>query len=99
MARFCQILTQHLLQYPQIRRVKFDNAYNAKCVFNTCETFDVVPILTASHNSRENSVERAHLTLKTKLENFMAQKQLNLNEWDLALSDSLSAINTTPHSA
>ena len=98
MARFTQILTQYLLQYPQIREVKFDNAFNSTEVFKTCENFGVLPILTASHNSRENSVERAHRTLKEKIEIFMAQKRLSADEWHLSLSESVTSINTSPHS-
>ena len=99
MDRFCQILTQVLLQFNQIRHVRFDNAFNAKKVRDTCHIFDVVPILNASFNSRENCVERAHLTLKTKILNFQAQQALGPDEWHLVLGSSLEAINTVPHSA
>ena len=99
MKRFCQILSQYLIQYPQIREVRFDNAFNSTIVRETCNIHNVTPILNASFNSRENCVERAHRTLKDKILAFSAQNNLAADEWHLAVSDSLNAINTTPHSS
>ena len=99
MKRFCQILSQYLLQYPQVREVRFDNAFNSESVRETCRLYNVTPILNASFNSRENCVERAHLTLKSKILTYMAQNNLKENEWHAALSASLNAMNTVPHAS
>ena len=62
-----------------------------------CDQNGIEAIFTASHNSRQNEVERTHGTFKETLRKLISERGLQEDQWDLCVDDAVTAINSVPH--
>ena len=92
-----RILDVYLSIFYTVRVVRADNAFNAATIAELCDRFDVKLRFFASHNSRSNSVERAHSTLRANIATFLKARGLGEHEWDRILQIAVKAMNVAVH--
>ena len=85
-----------LVTNPSIKLIKADNAFDASLFRDLCDGRNVKYKFTASHNSKSNSVERLHGTIRNKLPAFIGQRDDADNDWEQALGDFMVGYNKTP---
>ena len=95
---FVAILKGLKMQFPLLRRVKADNAFNTKELKDWCARNGVELKLNCSHNSRANCVERYNGTLKRKLENFLNANKEEANMWEDYVAEAVLSMNSSVHS-
>ena len=95
---FVAVLKGLKQQFPLLRRVKADNAFNTKELKDWCARNGVELALNCSHNSRANCVERYNGTLKTKLEKFLNANKEGADMWEDYVADAVLSMNSSVHS-
>ena len=95
---FVAVLKGLKMQFPLLRRVKADNAFNTKELKDWCARNGVELALNCSHNSRANCVERYNGTLKLKLEKFLNANKEDADMWEDYVADAVLSMNSSVHS-
>ena len=90
-------LQTYLTLIQTVETVRADRAFVAHDVMSLCESHDVKLEFFASHNSRSNTVERAHSTLRSQVESFCKAKNLGDDRWDEILHLAVNSMNNTVH--
>ena len=83
--------------FPLLRVIKADNAFNSKELKDWCANQGIELRLNCSHNSRANSVERYNGILKDKLEKFLHAAGEPVERWDAHLAAAVGAMNSSVH--
>ena len=95
---FLSVIKSIYTQFPLLRVIKADNAFNSKELKGWCEENGIELRLNCSHNSRANSVERYNGILKEKLERFLKASDEPADRWDVYLQPAVNAMNASVHS-
>ena len=92
------ILSVILDGYPSIKTVRGDLAFNCTTIKDLCEERNVTFSPNASFNSRQNTVERVHSTLRELIKKYTSEGDKDPENWESKLSKAVKSVNTSPNS-
>ena len=75
-------LQTFLLIFADVTSVRGDRAFVANSIQQLTDLFSIDLHFFATHNSRSNSVERAHRTYREKSDAFLLERGLSPSDWD-----------------
>jgi len=83
--------------FPGIKQIRGDNQFDSSVIRDFCDSRDIILKLTASHNSRQNPVERCHRTIRELMEKLSGEQGIITENWEDVLYKACQHINFTPN--
>ena len=87
-------LQTFLLMFPSVTKIRGDRAFVSYKISELCDIFGIDLQFFASHNSRDNNVERYHKTYREKSTAFLLERSLDSDNWDMVNHLVVKAINS-----
>jgi len=83
--------------FPTISRLRGDLAFQCETIRALCKIHCVEFLANASFNSRQNSVERSHSTLRSLISKFTLEGDNDRDNWEPKVVQAIKSINTSPN--
>ena len=93
------ILRTIVTEHESIKKITADNAFDTYAFNSLFSKKGITVKFTSSHSSRQNSVERAHRTVKECLAKYMKQNNVDYDNWEQSLDEATIGYNKVPHSS